>query len=185
MDAPGPWLQQTGQGGRGHPSPPSQRGCRAQRRPSVPFRVAPGCRLLAAAAGLVFKKGEEEKKFHFRFVCPHFICINLTFCCLFLPPVPSPLPCQAHPKVCWVSSVCVRGCRIILLAAWNGASAGGGCWGASSFISLSQPPPLCLYQSPVGCTIGVTLLFYIYFLCISSYFFSLFFPTSFFCSRKG
>lgn len=149
--------------------------------PSV-WRRAAGC--LPQQRGLCLKKGEEEKKFHFRFVCPHFICINLTFCCLFLPPVPSPLPCQAHPKVCWVSSVCVRGCRIILLAAWNGASAGGGCWGASSFISLSQPPPLCFYQSPVGCTIGVTLLFYIYFLCIS-YFFPLFFPTSFFCSRKG
>lgn len=52
VDAPGPCLPQTWQGGHGRPSPPSRRGCGAQRRPSVPFRAAPGCRLLAAAVGL-------------------------------------------------------------------------------------------------------------------------------------
>lgn len=90
VDAPGPWLRQNWRGGRGRPSPPSRRRCRAQRRPSVPSCAAPACRLLAAVAGLarrlrgheglyLKKKGKEkkkEKKFHFCFVCPHFICVT-------------------------------------------------------------------------------------------------------------
>lgn len=85
-DAPGPWLQQNWWGGRRRPSPPSRRCCRAQRRPSVPSCAAPACRLLAAVAGLAqclrgreglyLKTNKQKKKFHFCFVCPHFICIT-------------------------------------------------------------------------------------------------------------
>jgi len=158
----------------GHLSPP------ARHRPAG--RLPGVCR--AARAGIYRKKKNE--KVPVLLCLPPFHMYNLSFggvffgfvlCLVFFPP--PRLPCQAHRKF---AGSCVR-VRMPnnFISRLEGSQrgvhrAGGGCWGACSFISLSQlPPPLCLPWSPAGRRIGVILLFYFFYMHFFSFFLSFFF----------
>lgn len=129
LDAPGHGLQQNWWGGHGCPSPPSRRCCAGHLSPPVRRRAA-GCSprhqglpgVCEATRGKEKKKKNKGKKVPFLLCLPPFRMCNLTFCCLlegglFL------LPCCCARRIkSLLGLACVCGCRIILLAAWKGAS---------------------------------------------------------------
>lgn len=80
LDAPGHGLQQNWRGGHGCPSSPSRCRCAGHLSPPVRRRAA-GCLprhqgLPSVCEATRGKKKRQRKKFHFCFVCPHFICIT-------------------------------------------------------------------------------------------------------------